>query len=120
MVFKQGSWVRSLTVLPDGRIASTGSDNRIWPAEEGGRRDALPHNTTATMRWRHCRTGRLVGAGADGQIKLWPADGKGQPVYRTHSGGRVSALAGIVRQEFVNTVAVLPDGQLVSGGEDGV
>ncbi len=50
--------------------------------------------------------GRLASGGDDGQIKLWPRDGVGEPVVLTH-GGRVQSLA------------VLADGRLASGGDDG-
>jgi WD40 repeat protein len=50
--------------------------------------------------------GRLASGGADGEIKLWPKDGTGEPVVLTH-GGTVTSLA------------ELSDGRLASGGEDG-
>jgi WD40 repeat protein len=50
--------------------------------------------------------GRLVSGGGNGQIKLWPADGQGEPVVLTH-GSRI------------NFLAVLPDGRLASGDDDG-
>ena len=49
--------------------------------------------------------GRLASGGED-QIKLWPKDGRGEPVILAH-GSQVQSLA------------VLADGRLASGGDDG-
>jgi WD40 repeat protein len=51
--------------------------------------------------------GRLASGGGDGNIKLWPKEGTGEPVVLSHGGGVVTSLA------------VLADGRLASGGEDG-
>jgi WD40 repeat protein len=51
--------------------------------------------------------GRLAGGGQDGNIKLWPKEGTGEPVVLSHGGGGVLSLA------------VLPYGRLASGGDDG-
>ena len=50
--------------------------------------------------------GLLAGGGLDGTIKLWPTDGRGQPVVLAHGNG-------------VNSLAVLADGRLASGSSDG-
>jgi WD40 repeat protein len=49
--------------------------------------------------------GRLASGSYDGNIKIWPKEGAGEPVVLTH-GGEVLSLA------------VLPDGRLASGGID--
>ena len=49
--------------------------------------------------------GRLASGGRDGNIKLWPKDGTGEPVVRSQ-GSPVTSLA------------VLPDGRLASAGRD--
>jgi WD40 repeat protein len=51
--------------------------------------------------------GRLARGGQDGNIKLWPKEGTGEPVVLSHGGGGVWSLAG------------LADGRLASGGRDG-
>jgi len=51
--------------------------------------------------------GRLASEAEDGTIKLWPKNGRGEPMVLTHSDLGVSALT------------VLPDGRLVSSGADG-
>ena len=48
----------------------------------------------------------LVSGGLEGSIKLWPRDGKGEPVVLQH-GSQVRSLK------------ALPDGRLASGGDDG-
>jgi WD40 repeat protein len=51
--------------------------------------------------------GRLASGGRDGNIKLWPKEGTGEPVVLSHGGGWVTSLA------------VLADGRLASAGLDG-
>jgi energy-coupling factor transporter ATP-binding protein EcfA2 len=50
--------------------------------------------------------GRWASGGSDGNIKLWPRDGVGEPVVLPHGDG-------------VRSLAVLADGRLASGGNDG-
>jgi len=50
--------------------------------------------------------GRLASGGDDGNIKLWPKDGTGEPVVLTH-------------RAAVWSLAALADGRLASGGVDG-
>ena len=52
--------------------------------------------------------GRLACGGADGKIKIWPKEGTGEPVVRSH-GDYYQVLS----------LAVLADGRLASGGADG-
>jgi cytochrome c len=54
----------------------------------------------------------LASGGYDGQIKLWPKDGSGEPVVIRHGRLRFPGLP-------VHVLAVLPDGRLASGGYDG-
>src|SRR4051794_31367436 len=51
--------------------------------------------------------GRLASGGGDGQIKIWPKDGRGEPVVLAH--GR-----------SVGSLAVLPGGRLASASLDGL
>jgi WD40 repeat protein len=103
----QGSRVRCLTTLPDGRLASGGFDGQVklWPKSGAGEplvlRQGSPVRSLTAMA-----DGRLVSGGEDGQIKLWPSDGAGEPTV-LHQGSEVVSLA------------VLADGRLVSGGFDG-
>jgi WD40 repeat protein len=50
--------------------------------------------------------GRLISGGEDGNIKVWPKEGTGEPVVLSH-GSPVTSLA------------MLVDGRLASGGKDG-
>jgi WD40 repeat protein len=104
-----GHVVKSLAVLPDGRLASGGHDDfiKLWPKDGAGEPVVLVHG-------RHVRSvslavlpdGRLASGGSDGIIKLWPTDGAGEPVILAHG-------------SEINSFAVLPDGRLASGGDDG-
>jgi WD40 repeat protein len=49
---------------------------------------------------------RLASGGNDDTIKLWPKEGKGDPVVLSHG-------------DAVKSLAVLTDGRLTSGGGDG-
>ncbi|MGH7048344.1 MAG: WD40 repeat domain-containing protein, partial [Stellaceae bacterium] len=105
-VLPQRSPVRSLTVLPDGMLASGGKDGsiKIWPKDGGGVPEKTLRQGSAVLSlavW----DGRLVSGGADGNIKLWAKDLTDAPVS-LQQGSAVLSLA-------------VWDGQLASGGEDG-
>jgi hypothetical protein len=91
--------------------------------------------------------GRLASGDDDGQIKLWPKDGTGEPVVLRHSSGvlslavltdgRLASSGGLDGQirlwpndgtgepvvlrhgGSVDALAALPNGRLASGGDDG-
>jgi WD40 repeat protein len=76
-LFAQGAWVRSLAVLPDGRLASGGSDGkiRLWPKEGAGEPVVLVHAQGAWVRSLVVlKDGRLASGGSDDHIKLWVVD----------------------------------------------
>jgi WD40 repeat protein len=50
--------------------------------------------------------GRLASGGFDGNIKLWPKEGTGQPAV-------------LPQDSAAWSLAVLADGRLASGGDDG-
>ena len=108
VVLAHGGRVLSLAVLADGRLASGGEDGKIklWPKEGTGEPVVLAHGGAGHGRWRCWRTGGWRAAATDGKIKLWPKEGTDEPVVLAH-GGPVWSLA------------VLADGRLASGGEDG-
>jgi WD domain, G-beta repeat len=106
-ILLQGYIVTSLAVLPDGRLASGGTDGkiRLWPREGAGQPVVLTQGSWVRSL-AVLPDGRLASGGGDGKIRLWPKEGTGEPVVLTH-GGEVTSLA------------VLPDGRLASGGDDG-
>jgi len=86
--------VLSLAVLPDGRLASGGTDDKIklWPKDGSGEPVVLTHGVEVSSL-AVLPDGRLASGGTDNQIKLWPKDGAGEPF-----------------------LAVLPEGRLTSDG----
>jgi len=109
-VLSQGSPVRSLAVLADGRLACGGADGKIkiWPKEGTGEPVVRSHGDYyQVLSLAVLADGRLASGGADGTIKLWPQEGTGEPVVLAHGGGGVWSLA------------ALADGRLASGGRDG-
>jgi WD40 repeat protein len=105
-VRSHGSLVRSLAVLPDGRLASGGNDGEIklWPRNGMGEPVILKHGGPIGSLVV-LADGRLASGGQNGQIKLWPRDGVGEPVILSHGSA-------------VRSMAVLVDGRLASGGGD--
>jgi len=107
VVLLQGSWVLSLAVLADGRLASAGNDGKIklWPKEGMGepvvRSQGSPVYALAVLA-----DGRLASGGQDGNIKLWPKEGTGEPVD-------------LSQRSVVLWLAMLADGRLASAGADG-
>jgi WD40 repeat protein len=79
-ILSQGSFVRALVVLGDGRLASGGKDGKIklWPKDGGGDPEVLLHGSSVTSM-AVLADGRLASGGNDGKIKLWPKDGGGRP-----------------------------------------
>jgi WD40 repeat protein len=104
-VLSHGSWVWSLAVAPDGRLASGGEDGtiKLWPKEGTGAPAVLSHGSSVRSL-AVLPDGRLASGGEDGTIKLWPKEGTGAPAVLSH-GGQLWSLA------------VLPDGRLASGGD---
>ena len=106
--------VRTIALLPDGRVVSGGEDRRVlvWdPVPVSPARLALPLELG-----RHRRgvaavavlpDGRVVSGGDDGRILMWnPGAERRHPIELGRHNGEVRA------------VSVLPDGKVVSGGED--
>ena len=80
-----GGGILSLAALADGRLASgVGEVSSLAVLADGG----------------------LASGGQDGNIKLWPKEGMGEPVVLSHGGA-------------VLDLAVLKDGRLASAGKDG-
>ena len=109
VVLAQGSAVRSLAVLKDGRLASGYAEGniKIWPKEGTGEPVGLPKQDSPVLSLAGLPDGRLASGYADGNIKIWPKEGTGEPV-------------GLPKRDSpVLSLAVLPDGRLASGYADG-
>ena len=89
-----GSWVWSLAVLADGRLASGGDDGQIkvWPRDGVGKPVILQHGSPVRSL-AVLPDGRLFSGGGflrpkspqeEGPMKLWPRDGIGEPVVLWH------------------------------------
>jgi energy-coupling factor transporter ATP-binding protein EcfA2 len=106
-VLSHGSWVWSLAVAPDGRLASGGEDGtiKLWPKEGTGAPAVLSHGSSVRSL-AVLPDGRLASGGEDGTIKLWPKEGTGAAVVLSQGSS-------------VRSLAVLADERLASGGEDG-
>jgi WD40 repeat protein len=141
-------WVLALAVLPGGRLASGGGDGtiRLWdPAAETTR---LEGHGSRVLALTVLRDGRLASSGFDRTIRLWdPERGAETARWEIHSGWEARSLTvlpdgRLVSSELTirlwdpargteiarlerhrdststNTLAVLPDGRLASGGDD--
>jgi len=119
VVFAHEDWVMSLAVLPDGRLASGGAGGniKVWP-QGSGEPLVLSHGREI---WSMVvlADGRLVSADhpvalvngewmlwSEDDIKIWPKDGIGVPVFLSQG-------------SFGLSLAALADGRLASGGDDG-
>jgi WD40 repeat protein len=117
-VRSHGSPIWSLVSLADGRLASGGLDGKIklWPKNGAGDPEVLSHwapvmDITGQMMdlpdgvssLAVSVDGRLVSAGEDRKIKLWPKGGTGEPEVRSQG-------------SLVSSLVVLADGRLVSAG----
>jgi WD40 repeat protein len=120
VVLSHGSRVLSLVVLADGQLASGGEDGhiKIWPRDGVGEpRDLQAHLFGWVFSLVVLSDGRLASGGFDGLVRLWPREviGISQPegkfVLPTFQHGGAGGA--------VLVLAVLADGRLASGGEDG-
>jgi WD40 repeat protein len=94
--------------LPDGRVASGGSDRRVlvWdPSQPGTDPVELGHDSVRAVAV--LPDGRVVSGGDDFRVLVWDPSqlGSGPVELGRHDGP-------------VRAVAVLPDGRVVSGGYD--
>src|SRR5215813_4067071 len=77
-----------------------------WPAAATTAGSVVLTHGASVTSLAVLRDGRLASGGEDGRIKLWPANGTGDPVVLTHGAP-------------VESLAVFRDGRLASGARDG-
>ena len=113
-------------MLADERLASGGDDGKIklWP-KTGTGEPALLSQGSAVLSLAVQPDGRLASVGGDGMIKLWPEDGVAEPALFSHYSWARSLTAPadgrrLATRAEVRSLAVLADGRLASGGEDGM
>lgn len=77
-VLRHGSAIKSLVVMPDGRLASGGDDGNIklWRPDGGGE-PVILHHGSPVLSMAVMPDSRLVSGGGDGNIKIWPRGGVG-------------------------------------------
>src|SRR5271166_730285 len=107
-----------LAALGDGRLAGSGEDDkiRIWPKDFAGAPEELPGSRVRSRAV--LGDGRLASSGEDGKIRIWPKDFAGAP--EELPGSRVTSVQETPpKPPPVRTLAVLGDGRLASGDQDG-
>ena len=109
---RHDGWVEAVAVLPDGRVVSGGARRAGAGVGSGPAREPTRSSSAATTarwrRWRCCRTVGWSAAATTGGCWCGIRRGPGaDPVELGRHDGSVEA------------VAVLPDGRVVSGGDDG-
>ena len=97
------------TVLPDGRVVSSGTDRRVWVWDRDGPVEIGSHNKGVVLGLAVLPDGRVVSSGVDGRILVWdPAATELGPVELVDYGDPIPS-----------GLAVLPDGRLAPAGRDG-
>ncbi len=125
-------WVPAVAALADGRIVTGGHDGRVlvWdPARRRGRRTKLGHHDGGVLTVAVLADGRVVTGGLDGRVLMWdPAHPRAHPAeLGRHEAAKLgrdesAELDGDDewRQDYwVEAMAALTDGRVVSGGIDG-
>ena len=100
--------IRTLTVLPDGRVVSGASDNtlRVWDAATGHCLQTLKGHTESVICATFLKDGRVISGSLDQTLRVWD----------TATGQCLRILKG--HEKSVLCVAALPDGRVVSGSHD--
>jgi WD40 repeat protein len=126
IVLRHDAPVNALAFSPDGRQVATGAADgivRIWSADGSGGPLLLGQHgrwagNTTPLPWIRRPDGvssvrfsadgrRLVTAAGDSTVRVWAADGTGEPIVLEHA-------------TFMNDAAFSPDGtRIVTGGRDG-
>ena len=114
-------WVRSLVVLPDGRLASASDDKtiRLWNTTTGESFKTLTGHTDWVNALVVLQDGTLASGSADNTIRLWNTTTRLRKsrVYIASTGVSVKTLIGHTGG-WVRLLVVLPDGRLASASAD--
>jgi len=146
--FHEGA-VNAVAYLPDGRVATAGEDGRIalWRPGEAEPAAVLAGHTAPVVALAVSPDGSMLASASwDHSARLWPLDGGAPRVLEGHAqnvngvafgrDGRAAVTAGydatlriwprdggaptaVALPAPLNTVAVAPDGEIVTAGADG-
>ena len=100
----------SLTILPDGKLASGHFDGEIYIWDINNKqsiRQLYGHKTSVTSL-ATLSDGKLASASGDGTIRIW----------NPGTGGCLKILLGHTQGSNLNSLVALPNGQLASGSVD--
>ena len=100
--------VKSLVLLPDGRLASGSHDTtvRLWDLVHGAETSRLEGHTSDVTALAMLPDGRLASGSSDNTVRLWDLS----------TGTEAGRLDG--HSKGITSLALLPDGRLASGSHD--
>ena len=111
-------YVRSLVMLPDGRLAAGYGDViRIWNLQSHALSAVLCGHMGAVYALAPLPDGRLLSGSADSTLKVWDVLVRDRGDVLPRMCAKTCVLVGL--SERVTALLVLPDRRVLSGDEDG-